>query len=155
MSFLYKVTATQQLAYDATLAVLRHHFGDRQVRWVHWTLRDYKCGEGTRPVSPIVRVWEYVFDGMIEIPHLDTTFRTDLTCVVREREDGSREIHSVQSGPFYDGAGSSLELPLGYASYYLGEKHPRGRPRDVFPRFLPTRFILPPRQTTSCRDDDL
>ncbi len=148
MSFIHKVIAIEQLAYDATLVGLRHHFGDRNVRWVHWTLSDRESGEyfgGCEP--PIVKVLYYQFSGVVEVPHLKTTLLAHLECAMREMEDGSREICSVQCiSSFHDEECFPLEMPQGYMSYYFGEKHPRGRPKDVFPKFLPTRLFLLPRQ---------
>ena len=144
MSVLHKVTAIEQLALDATYEALRDHFGDRNVRWVHWTLRGgYRHGLGTC-APPIVEVLHYDFRGMIEVPRQRATYIAYLDCAIRRYEDGSRQAFSVQTAsPFYDMKGEPLHEPSEYMHYILGEKHPRGRSRDAVPKFLPRRLALP------------
>jgi hypothetical protein len=148
MSVLHKVTATDQLAFDATQIALRHHFGDRDFRWVHWTLDDpnhtiHDCS------PPVVSVRYYVIEGVVEVPRLRGTYFAHIGCAVRDMEDGSRQAFSVEArSPFRNKEGEPLSDALRYMSYCLGMRHPPGRPRDVFPKFLPRKLIIPARSST-------
>lgn len=150
MGLVHKVIATESLAFEATLVALRHHFSDRKIRWVHWNLYD----PFEREVCPqegdldskeaIVALRHYCFRGLVHSPRLDNLLDVGLHCTMRRRRSGQQEICSVQCSEPMTGRKRPLDESATYLSYWLGERHPRGRSRDAFPKFLPIQLILPP-----------
>lgn len=150
MPFVTKMTASQQISYDATLCVLRHHFGDRRARWVGWELHDLDKNSSSErtPDNPVVDLKRYTFTGSVEVPRFPGMFHLSLACAVREMQDGTRYVFSVHSVlPIsHTGGTPPSDRSLQHVDYFLAQRRPKGRSEADKPKFLRSRFALPSRR---------
>ncbi len=151
MTVLHKVTALEQLAFNATMVALRHHFSDRSVRWVFWTQyggpeKEVDRLDTDKPIDEktVVSLRYYNFVGAVHVPRLHDSFPTNMDCTLRKFGDGSHEACAIYSGRVSAGWKGPVEESLQHMSYWFGQRHPRGRSRDTMPKFLPTKLMLPP-----------
>jgi hypothetical protein len=152
MTFVCKMTASQQLAYDATVCTLRHHFKDRRARWRDWELHDVSPAmpRESNPDNPVIAVKNFSLIGTVGVPSLNEDFYVTLCCAMREMRDGSRYIFSVNS-TFPLVSLDSRDGALRHLCYYLGQRRPPERNKSDLQQFLSRKFSLPPR-ALSARD---
>lgn len=146
MTLLHKVTATEQLVFEASSLAIRRHFRDRTAHWRYWSL--HRVEKSARHIEGPIKTLNFSVNGGIDVPRLEDTFTPVFGCQVclRLGDDGSKTVFSVDALFPSFGWDGPLDESLQAMSCYFGMKSPHDHSKSGLAKcYLSRKLSLPPR----------